>query len=43
MGRFNMGSTVILLFANRQMEWEKHLHSEQAVQMGELIGRRLHA
>ncbi len=41
MGRFNMGSTVILLFANRQMAWKTGLHSEQAVQMGEQIGERL--
>ncbi len=41
MGRFNMGSTVILLFANQQMVWDKELRSEQAVQMGQLIGQRL--
>lgn len=41
MGRFNMGSTVILLFANKQMEWSNNLHPEQAVQMGQLIGQRL--
>jgi len=41
MGRFNMGSTVILLFGNKQMEWNGALHPEQAVQMGQLIGRRL--
>jgi phosphatidylserine decarboxylase len=41
MGRFNMGSTVILLFGKQQMEWSKSLHPEQAVQMGQLIGQRL--
>lgn len=40
MGRFNMGSTVILLFGNKQMAWDKNIHPEQAVQMGQLIGRR---
>ena len=41
MGRFNMGSTVILLFGKQQMAWDQHLHPEQAVQMGQLIGQRL--
>ena len=38
MGRFNMGSTVILLFPNKQMEWSKELKAEQLVQLGEKIG-----
>ena len=38
MGRFNMGSTVILLFPNKQMEWNKELKAEQLVQLGEKIG-----
>lgn len=39
MGRFNMGSTVILLYANKHMEWEKELKAGQSVQLGEAIGR----
>lgn len=39
MGRFNMGSTVILLHTNKKMDWEKELKAEQSVQLGEAIGR----
>lgn len=38
MGRFNMGSTVILLHANKKMDWDKELHTEQPVRLGEAIG-----
>lgn len=38
MGRFNMGSTVILLHANNKMEWDKELQAEQVVRLGEEIG-----
>lgn len=38
MGRFNMGSTVILLYANKSMEWNKELQAESKVQLGEVIG-----
>ncbi len=38
MGRFNMGSTVILLFGAQQMQWVQTLAAEQSVQMGQLIG-----
>lgn len=38
MGRFNMGSTVILLHVNEQMEWDKELNAEQSVRLGEMIG-----
>ena len=37
MGRFNMGSTVILLTAGN-VEWLPKLRSSQVVKMGELIG-----
>lgn len=37
MGRFNMGSTVILLTA-KNVEWLQKLRAGQAVKMGELIG-----
>ena len=39
MGRFNMGSTVILLHANKKMDWVKELKAEQSVRLGEVIGR----
>ena len=38
MGRFNMGSTVILLYANKHMEWIKEFKAEQTVQLGEVLG-----
>jgi phosphatidylserine decarboxylase len=38
MGRFNMGSTVILLFPPKQIEWDNSLIAEAPVRMGELIG-----
>jgi len=37
MGRFNMGSTVILLAA-KNVEWLQKIRAGQAVKMGELIG-----
>ncbi|MCH7881713.1 MAG: phosphatidylserine decarboxylase [Proteobacteria bacterium] len=37
MGRFNMGSTVILLTAGN-VEWLKKIRANQSVKMGELIG-----
>jgi len=38
MGRFNMGSTVILLYANKKMHWDKALTAEEKVQLGNIIG-----
>jgi len=38
MGRFNMGSTVILLHAKNKMNWAKELKAEQIVRLGEAIG-----
>jgi len=38
MGRFNMGSTVILLFGPEQMEWQEGLRADQSVTMGQAIG-----
>jgi phosphatidylserine decarboxylase len=38
-GRFNMGSTVILLFENSNIQWESHFKAEQKVKMGELIAK----
>ena len=39
MGRFNMGSTVILLYANKKIDWEKELQAEQTVRLGKAIGK----
>jgi phosphatidylserine decarboxylase len=38
MGRFNMGSTVILL-APKKVEWVKKIQAGQEIKMGELIGQ----
>lgn len=39
MGRFNMGSTVVLLFGPGVMEWSESLHAGSAIQMGQLLGK----
>lgn len=41
MGRFNMGSTVILLFGPEQVAWSHRLVPGQAVRTGQAIGHRL--
>lgn len=41
MGRFNMGSTIIVLFGKDQTEWAQHLVAGQAVKLGEQIGQTL--
>lgn len=38
MGYFNMGSTVILLFANGAVAWDENLMLGKKIRMGELIG-----
>ena len=38
MGRFNMGSTVILMLANPEVTWEPRISSGSPVQMGRRIG-----
>ena len=38
MGRFNMGSTVILLYGPKQMQWSEQLIANAPVQMGQKIG-----
>ena len=38
MGRFNMGSTVILLFADERVRWEANLQPDHSVKMGQRIG-----
>jgi len=39
MGRFNMGSTVILLFAKDAIRWSESLQAGTEVRMGEAIGK----
>lgn len=41
MGRFNMGSTVILLYGKQRVEWIRALTAGQPVRMGEQIGQQL--
>jgi len=41
MGRFNMGSTVILLFGKDRIRWLQGLHAGQALQMGQPLGKKL--
>ncbi len=38
LGRFNMGSTVILMFEKNRMNWSASLHAGSKVEMGQLIG-----
>nr|WP_304896970.1 archaetidylserine decarboxylase [Methylicorpusculum sp.]MDO8844793.1 archaetidylserine decarboxylase [Methylicorpusculum sp.] len=38
MGRFNMGSTIIVLFSENQMTWNEDLRSGQTVKLGQAIG-----
>jgi phosphatidylserine decarboxylase len=38
MGRFNMGSTVILLFPKNVMQWSAGMKTEKTIVMGEKIG-----
>lgn len=38
MGRFNMGSTIIVLFAKDRASWQNELSAGQPVRLGELIG-----
>jgi phosphatidylserine decarboxylase len=39
LGRFNMGSTVILLFEPNRARWESRLSAGSVVRLGQLIGR----
>jgi phosphatidylserine decarboxylase len=38
MGRFNMGSTVILLFGKDAVEWVENLSPGKQLKMGEIVG-----
>jgi phosphatidylserine decarboxylase len=40
MGRFNMGSTVILLFGQDAMDWREELTAGSTVRMGQTIGEK---
>lgn len=40
LGRFNMGSTVILLFEPNSVQWHPLLRAGSVVQLGQAIGRR---
>ena len=39
LGRFNMGSTVVLLFERERIRWEDALQPQLRVKLGEAIGR----
>ncbi len=39
MGRFNMGSTIIVLFGKDKAKWDAEFKAEKTVKLGELIGR----
>jgi phosphatidylserine decarboxylase len=39
LGRFNMGSTVVLLFERNRIAWDPTLIAEAKVQLGRCIGR----
>ena len=39
MGRFNMGSTIIVLFAKDKMQWEQAFVSDTSVRLGTAIGK----
>ena len=41
MGRFILGSTVVLLFEPGKVEWDVGLKAGDAVRMGQAIGKRL--
>ena len=38
-GQFNMGSTVILIFEKDKIEWLKNLKINDAVQVGQMLGK----
>ncbi len=41
MGRFNMGSTIIVLFGKNRVKWDDTLVAGRTVKLGEQIGKRL--
>jgi phosphatidylserine decarboxylase len=38
LGRFNMGSTVILLFEPNRVRWHPYVHAGSAVRLGQSLG-----
>ena len=42
MGRFNMGSTVILLYSNNQINWNDSIVAECPVKMGQQLASTTH-
>ncbi len=40
MGRFNMGSTAIVLFGNNAVDWLDTLQAEQPLRMGQTLGKQ---
>jgi phosphatidylserine decarboxylase len=40
MGRFNMGSTVILLFGSDRIDWLENLRGAQSLRMGQALAKR---
>jgi phosphatidylserine decarboxylase len=41
MGRFNMGSTIIVLFGKNKVRWESGFKADQLVKLGEMIGKAI--
>jgi len=41
MGRFNMGSTIIVLFANNKVQWDSEFVADKIVKLGEMIAKRV--
>jgi phosphatidylserine decarboxylase len=41
LGRFNMGSTVVLLFERNRVAWDTELVAESKVQLGRGIARAM--
>ncbi len=41
MGRFNMGSTIIVLFAKDKIDWESRVQAGQLVKLNEIIGKAI--
>ncbi len=38
MGRFNMGSTIIVLFGKNKVNWTEEFKADKTVKLGEIIG-----
>ena len=41
MGRFNMGSTIIVLFGDNKVQWDSGFKANEIVKLGQMIGRTL--